>query len=85
MEKICLLGCGISTGYGAALNTAAMEPGSTAAIWGLGAVGLAVAMGARKAGASRVIGIDINPDKFEFGKKNRNFGCHNVPSTHIII
>lgn len=69
MEKICLLGCGISTGYGAALNTAAMEPGSTAAIWGLGAVGLAVAMGARKAGASRVIGIDINPDKFEFGKK----------------
>jgi len=67
LEKVCLLGCGISTGYGAALNTAKMEPGSTAAIWGLGAVGLAVAMGAKKAGASRIIGIDINPDKFEFG------------------
>jgi len=69
LEKVCLLGCGISTGYGAALNTAAMEPGSTAAIWGLGAVGLAVAMGAKKAGASRIIGIDINPDKFECAKK----------------
>ena len=61
------MGCGISTGYGAVLNTAKMESGSTVAIWGLGAVGLAVAMGAKKAGASRVIGVDINSDKFEFG------------------
>lgn len=69
LEKICLLGCGISTGYGAALNTAAVEKDSTVAIWGLGAVGLAVAMGCQKAGASRIIGVDINPDKFEFAKK----------------
>jgi len=69
LEKVCLLGCGISTGYGAALNTAGVEVGSTVAIWGLGAVGLAVAMGAKQAGASRIIGVDINPDKFEMAKK----------------
>lgn len=69
LDKVCLLGCGISTGYGAALNTAKVEPGSTCAIWGLGAVGLAVAMGCKEAGAKRIIGVDINPDKFELGKK----------------
>ena len=47
-----------------------MEPGSSCAVWGLGAVGLAVVMGCKKAGASRIIGIDINPDKFEVGKTN---------------
>ncbi|ELU13869.1 hypothetical protein CAPTEDRAFT_199691, partial [Capitella teleta] len=64
-DKICLLGCGISTGYGAALNTAKVEKGSTCAVWGLGAVGLAVIMGCKKAGASRIIGVDINKDKFQ--------------------
>ncbi|OXA46427.1 alcohol dehydrogenase class-3 chain L [Folsomia candida] len=73
LSRVCLLGCGISTGYGAALNTANVEKGSTVGIWGLGAVGLAVAMGCREAGASRIIGIDINPDKFEVAKK---FGCN---------
>jgi len=68
-DKICLLGCGISTGYGAALNTAKVEKDSTVAIWGLGAVGLAVAVGCREAGAARIIGIDINPAKFEVAKK----------------
>ncbi|XP_013421615.2 alcohol dehydrogenase class-3-like, partial [Lingula anatina] len=72
LDKVCLLGCGISTGYGAALNTAKVEPGSTCAIWGLGAVGLAVAMGCKEAGATRIIGVDINPDKFEVAK---GFGC----------
>lgn len=72
LEKISLLGCGVPTGYGAALNTARVEPNSTCAIWGLGAVGLAVAMGCKAAGASRIIGIDINPEKFETAKK---FGC----------
>jgi S-(hydroxymethyl)glutathione dehydrogenase / alcohol dehydrogenase len=67
LETVCLLGCGISTGYGAALNTAKVEPGSKCAIWGLGAVGLAVAMGCREAGASTIIGVDINPDKFDTG------------------
>uniref|UniRef100_A0A0A9Z321 S-(hydroxymethyl)glutathione dehydrogenase n=1 Tax=Lygus hesperus TaxID=30085 RepID=A0A0A9Z321_LYGHE len=71
-DKICLLGCGVPTGYGAALNTAKVEPGSTCAIWGLGAVGLAVAMGCKAAGASRIIGIDLNASKFDVGKK---FGC----------
>lgn len=62
---MCLLCCGISTGYGAALNTAKVEAGSTCAIWGLGAVGLAVAFGCKKSGASRIIGVDINPEKFK--------------------
>lgn len=60
------------TGYGAALNTAKVEPGSTCAIWGLGAVGLAVALGCKEAGASRIIGIDLNPEKFLQAK---TFGC----------
>ncbi|KAJ7337738.1 hypothetical protein OS493_007891 [Desmophyllum pertusum] len=72
LNKVCLLGCGISTGYGAALNTAKVEPGSSTAVWGLGAVGLAVAMGCKAAGASRIIGVDINPDKFPTAKE---FGC----------
>ncbi|XP_015765417.1 PREDICTED: alcohol dehydrogenase class-3-like, partial [Acropora digitifera] len=70
--KVCLLGCGISTGYGAPLNVAKVEPGSTTAVWGLGAVGLAAVMGCKSAGASRIIGIDINPDKFPLAKE---FGC----------
>lgn len=69
LNKVCLLGCGIPTGYGAAINTAKVEPGSVCGIWGLGAVGLAVAMGCKAAGASKIYGIDINPAKFEVGKK----------------
>lgn len=67
LEKVCLIGCGIATGYGAALNTAKVRKGTTVAIWGLGGVGLAAAMGAKKAGASRIIGVDINPAKAEVG------------------
>ncbi|XP_011502766.1 PREDICTED: alcohol dehydrogenase class-3-like [Ceratosolen solmsi marchali] len=69
LDKVCLLGCGVSTGYGAALNTAKVQPKSTCAIWGLGTVGLAVAFGCKTAGASRIIGIDINPIKFETAKR----------------
>lgn len=69
LSKVCLLGCGVPTGYGAALNTAKVEKDSSCAIWGLGAVGLAVALGCKAAGASKIIGIDINPDKFERAKK----------------
>ncbi|KAF3838732.1 hypothetical protein F7725_010500 [Dissostichus mawsoni] len=72
MDRVCLLGCGISTGYGAALNTAKVEPGSTCAVFGLGAVGLAVIMGCKVAGATRIIGVDINPSKFE---KAKEFGA----------
>ncbi|ESR47176.1 alcohol dehydrogenase-like 2 [Citrus sinensis] len=65
----CLLSCGVSTGVGAAWKVAGVEVGSTVAIFGLGAVGLAVAEGARLNRASKIIGVDINPEKFEIGKK----------------
>ncbi|GAV75102.1 ADH_zinc_N domain-containing protein/ADH_N domain-containing protein [Cephalotus follicularis] len=63
LEKMSLLSCGVSTGVGAAWNTANVQAGSTVAIFGLGAVGLAVAEGARARGASKIIGVDINPNK----------------------
>ncbi|XP_019190372.1 PREDICTED: alcohol dehydrogenase-like 1 [Ipomoea nil] len=69
VDKACLLSCCIPTGVGAAWKTAKIEKGSTVAIFGLGAVGLAVAEGARLRGASKIIGVDLNPDKFELGKK----------------
>jgi S-(hydroxymethyl)glutathione dehydrogenase/alcohol dehydrogenase len=65
LEKVCLLGCGVTTGIGAVLNTARVEPGSTVAVFGLGGIGLSVIQGAVLAGAERVIGIDINPRKFD--------------------
>ncbi|XP_058087154.1 alcohol dehydrogenase-like 7 isoform X2 [Magnolia sinica] len=68
-EKACLLSCGVSTGIGATWKVAAVAAGSTVAIFGLGAVGLAVAEGARLRGASKIIGVDLNPEKFEIGKK----------------
>jgi len=72
LDKACLLGCCVTTGYGAAVNTAKVKPGSTAAVWGLGGVGLAAVMGCKAAGASRIIGIDIKPEKFAIAKE---FGC----------
>ncbi|KAA8537442.1 hypothetical protein F0562_026871 [Nyssa sinensis] len=68
-NRACLLSCGVSTGVGAAWRTANVEAGSTVAIFGLGAIGLAVAEGARLCGATRIIGVDVNPDKFEVGKR----------------
>ncbi|RLN35309.1 alcohol dehydrogenase-like 7 [Panicum miliaceum] len=68
-EKACLLSCGVSTGVGAASKVAAVEPGSTVAIFGLGTMGLAVAQGSKMRGAKRIIGVDLNPDKFEIGKR----------------
>jgi S-(hydroxymethyl)glutathione dehydrogenase/alcohol dehydrogenase len=56
LDKVGLLGCGISTGYGAVFNTAKVEKDSTVAVWGLGGVGLAVIMGAKEAGAKDIIG-----------------------------
>jgi S-(hydroxymethyl)glutathione dehydrogenase / alcohol dehydrogenase len=63
LETVCLLGCGITTGIGAVLNTAKVEPGSSVAVFGLGGVGLSVIQGAMMARAERIIAIDINPDK----------------------
>ncbi|CAI5487189.1 unnamed protein product [Closterium sp. Naga37s-1] len=68
LDKVCLLGCGIPTGLGAVWNAAKVEPGSTVAIFGLGTVGLAVAEGAKAAKASRIIGVDIDPAKFDTAK-----------------
>ncbi|EFJ22783.1 hypothetical protein SELMODRAFT_175237 [Selaginella moellendorffii] len=68
LEKICLLSCGVTTGVGAATKAAKVEKGSTVAIFGLGTIGFAAAQGAKIAGASRIIGIDINPSKLEEGK-----------------
>jgi len=65
LEKVCLLGCGITTGIGAVLNTAKVEPGASVAVFGLGGIGLSVIQGAVMARADRVIAIDVNPDKFE--------------------
>jgi len=77
LQKVCLLGCGVSTGYGAALNTAKVEPGSNCAVWGLGAVGLAAIMGCKRAGAARIIGVDINSDKFDIAKSFGATECIN--------
>ena len=63
-EKVCLLGCGVTTGYNSVSKVAKVEPGSTAAVLGLGALGLAVIHGLVKAGARRIIAIDLNPAKF---------------------
>jgi S-(hydroxymethyl)glutathione dehydrogenase/alcohol dehydrogenase len=63
LEKVCLLGCGITTGIGAVLHTAKVEPGSTVAIFGLGGVGLSCIQGAAMAKAARIIAVDINPEK----------------------
>ena len=65
LEKVCLLGCGITTGIGAVLNTARVEPGATVAVFGLGGVGLSAIQGATMAKASRIVAVDINEDKFE--------------------
>lgn len=72
LDKICLLGCGVTTGIGAVLNTAKVEAGSTVAVFGLGAIGLAVIQGAQMAQAARIIAIDMNPAKFELA---RQFGA----------
>ncbi|KAA8985424.1 MULTISPECIES: S-(hydroxymethyl)glutathione dehydrogenase/class III alcohol dehydrogenase [Gammaproteobacteria] len=72
LDKICLLGCGVTTGIGAVHNTAKVEPGSTIAVFGLGAIGLAVIQGAQMIGAERIIAIDVNPEKFDLA---RQFGA----------
>ncbi|PWW78292.1 alcohol dehydrogenase [Tuber magnatum] len=69
MEKTCLLGCGITTGYGAAVVTAGVENGSTVAVFGAGCVGLSVIQGAVKCGASKIIVVDVNDKKEEWGKR----------------
>ncbi|KAH9601968.1 hypothetical protein KSS87_000341, partial [Heliosperma pusillum] len=69
VDKACLLSCGITTGVGAVWKVAQVEEGSTVAVFGLGAVGLAVARAAKLHGASKIIGVDLNPKKEELAKK----------------
>ncbi|HCQ70778.1 MAG TPA: S-(hydroxymethyl)glutathione dehydrogenase/class III alcohol dehydrogenase, partial [Rhodospirillaceae bacterium] len=68
-EKVCYIGCGVTTGVGAVVFDAKVEPGSTVAVFGLGGIGLNVIQGARMVGASKIIGIDLNPAKVELAKK----------------
>ena len=63
LDKVCLIGCGVTTGLGAVVNTAKVEPGSNVVVFGLGGIGLNVIQGAKMVGASKIIGVDINPDK----------------------
>ncbi|TVU25884.1 hypothetical protein EJB05_28401 [Eragrostis curvula] len=89
LDKVCVLSCGISTGLGASINVAKPPKGSTVAVFGLGAVGLAACEGARIAGASRIIGVDLNANRFEEARK---FGCtefvnpkdHNKPVQEVL-
>ena len=75
-EKICYIGCGVTTGVGAVINTAKVRPGSTVAVFGLGGIGLNVVQGARMVGADMIIGVDLNPEREALG---RQFGM-----THFI-
>jgi len=68
-DKVCYIGCGVTTGIGAVINTAKVEPGSNVVVFGLGGIGLNVIQGARMVGAARIVGVDINPDREEWGKR----------------
>ena len=77
LEEVCLLGCGVTTGIGAVMNTAKVEEGATVAIFGLGGIGLSAVIGATMAKASRIVVIDINESKFELAKKLGATDCIN--------
>lgn len=77
LEEVCLLGCGVTTGMGAVLNTAKVEPGASVAIFGIGGIGLSAIIGATMAGASRIIAIDINDSKFELAHQLGATDCIN--------
>ena len=68
-DKVCYIGCGVTTGIGAVINTAKAEPGCNAVVFGLGGIGLNVIQGLRMIGANRIIGVDINNDKKAWGEK----------------
>ncbi|XP_040184218.1 alcohol dehydrogenase 1 [Rana temporaria] len=85
LEKVCLIGCGFSTGYGSAVNTGKVKPGSTCAVFGLGGVGLSVIIGCKVAGASRIIGVDLNSDKFSKAKECGATECINPKDYDIPI
>lgn len=69
LDKVCLLGCGVTTGIGAVHNTAKVKAGDSVAVFGLGGIGLAVIQGAVQAQAGRILAVDTNPDKFTLAKE----------------
>ena len=85
LEKICLLGCGVSTGIGAVLNTAKVEAGSSVIVFGLGGIGLSVIQGAVLAGAHRIIGVDVNPNKFELARQLGMTDCVNPTEVPDVV
>ena len=68
-DKACYIGCGVTTGVGAVINTAHVEPGANVVVFGLGGIGLNVIQGARLAGAARIVGVDVNPAKEAWGRQ----------------
>ncbi len=90
LDKVCLLGCGITTGIGAVLKTAKVTPGSSVAVFGLGGIGLSVVQGAVMANAGRIIAIDTNPEKFSMARVLGATDCvnpkdHDVPVQQVVI
>ncbi len=90
LDKVCLLGCGITTGIGAVLNTAGVETGSSVAVFGLGGIGLSVIQGAVMAKAERIVAIDVNPGKFDFAKSLGATDCvnpldHSAPIQEVVV
>ncbi|BBG29939.1 S-(hydroxymethyl)glutathione dehydrogenase/class III alcohol dehydrogenase [Zymobacter palmae] len=90
LDKVCLLGCGITTGIGAVHNTAKVEPGATVAVFGLGAIGLSAIQGAVMAKAGRIIAVDINPSRFELARQLGATDCinpqeHSLPIQEVLI
>ncbi len=82
LEKVCLLGCGVTTGIGAVINTARVEPGASIAIFGLGGIGLSAVIGAVMAKAGRIIAIDTNPAKFAIARQLGATDCIN-PADYV--
>ena len=68
-DKVCYIGCGVTTGIGAVINTAKVEPGSNCIVFGLGGIGLNVIQGLRMVGANKIIGVDVNPDRKAWGER----------------
>jgi S-(hydroxymethyl)glutathione dehydrogenase/alcohol dehydrogenase len=68
-DKVCYIGCGVTTGIGAVINTAKVEPGANVVVFGLGGIGLNVLQGARMVGANKIIGVDLNPEREALGRK----------------
>jgi S-(hydroxymethyl)glutathione dehydrogenase/alcohol dehydrogenase len=68
-DKVCYIGCGVTTGVGAVVNTARVEPGSNVVVFGLGGIGLNVIQGARMVGADRIVGVDLNPGRVEMARR----------------